>query len=110
MLKFLPAPSIKFTSDLIVHLTSGETKGKYKRVLVHSITNGLRLRNLGSTLHVELELFGRVVTILWTEMVEHQGRHVPYSKSQHFSPTEIALIAKKIEGFFERKWEIEKDA
>lgn len=110
MLKFLAAPSIRFASDLVCHLTSGETEEKYKRILIHPITNGLRLRNLESTLRVEFEILGGVATTLWTEVIEHDGLHVPYSKPQAFSPSDIHLIAEKIEGFFERKWEIEKDA
>lgn len=110
MLKFLVAPSFKFATDLIARLPTEDTDEVYKRILIHPITNGLRLRNLEHTLSIEFELLSGLVKVTWCESIEHGNHYVPYRKLQSFSPVDIDLIASTVVGFFERKWGIEKDA
>lgn len=109
MLKFLVGPGFKFATDLIGHLTSCETEAPYKRILIYPITNGLRMRNLEDTLQVEFEVTGGAATAIWSETVRCGEMLVPYTKRQTFSPTDVLLIAEKIEAFFEGKWSIDKE-
>ena len=110
MLKFLPSPSIKFVNDLLAHLESTDAESGYTRVLVHPVTDGLRMRNLDMTLRVSLEVCGCIVNATWEEAVNCNELQMPYMKTQPFAITDLLVMAEKIEGFFKREWEIEKDA
>lgn len=108
MFKFLISPAFSFSNDLIAHLSTGDMVEGYKRVLVYPITNGIRFRNLDSTLHVVLEVAGHTVNCEWTEYTIADGVNVPWDKKQTFAATDLTTIVSKIEGFFYGKWSIEK--
>lgn len=110
MIKFLEDPAFKFSTDLLAHLTSTDVEEGYKRVLAYPVSGGLRFRNMDFSLRLVLEVSGCIVNATWEETVDVNGLHVPYMKTQPFAITDLSIIAEKIEGFFERKWEIEKDA
>jgi len=110
MLKFLESPAFKFSTDLLSHLTSTDAEEGYKRILAYPIAGGLRFRNLEMSLHVTFEVSGTTIIAAWEEFSPNNDLPISYKKEQLFAITDLSIIAEKIEGFFERKWEIEKDA